>query len=46
MHYLQHGWGEDETEWSNQGPANLIMDNIIAEGKIAPFNAGKCIGTE
>jgi predicted alpha/beta superfamily hydrolase len=35
--YLQHGWGEDETAWSNQGHANLIMDNMIAEGKIKPF---------
>ena len=35
--YLQHGWGEDETAWSNQGRANLIMDNMIAEGKIKPF---------
>jgi enterochelin esterase-like enzyme len=35
--YLQHGWGEDETAWSNQGRANLIMDNLIAENKITPF---------
>src|SRR5690606_40938460 len=35
--YLQHGWGEDETAWSNQGHANLIMDNLIAEGEITPF---------
>jgi endo-1,4-beta-xylanase len=35
--YLQHGWGEDETAWTNQGHANLIMDNLIAEGKIQPF---------
>jgi enterochelin esterase-like enzyme len=35
--YLQHGWGEDETAWSNQGHANLIMDNLIATGKIQPF---------
>ncbi|PWG80573.1 alpha/beta hydrolase-fold protein [Pararcticibacter amylolyticus] len=35
--YLQHGWGEDETAWSNQGRANLIMDNLIAEGKVKPF---------
>lgn len=35
--YLQHGWGEDETAWSNQGHANLIMDNLIAEGKAEPF---------
>ena len=35
--YLQHGWGEDETAWSNQGHANLIMDNLIAESKTKPF---------
>ena len=35
--YLQHGWGEDETAWSNQGHANLIMDNLIADGKALPF---------
>jgi enterochelin esterase-like enzyme len=35
--YLQHGWGEDETAWSNQGHANLIMDNLIAERRIKPF---------
>lgn len=35
--YLQHGWGEDETAWHNQGCANLIMDNLIAEGKCEPF---------
>jgi len=35
--YLHHGWGEDETAWTNQGHANLIMDNLIAEGKIKPF---------
>ena len=35
--YLQHGWGEDETAWWNQGHANLIMDNLIAENKTKPF---------
>ena len=35
--YLQHGWGENETSWPNQGCAGLIMDNMIAEGKIKPF---------
>ncbi|RYY52648.1 MAG: esterase [Chitinophagaceae bacterium] len=35
--YLQHGWGEDETAWSNQGHANLIMDNLIAEQGLQPF---------
>src|SRR5690606_13791357 len=35
--YLQHGYGENETSWPNQGRANLIMDNLLAEGKIRPF---------
>ncbi|MEO8313720.1 MAG: alpha/beta hydrolase-fold protein [Pseudomonadota bacterium] len=35
--YLQHGWGEDETAWANQGHADLIMDNLLAEGKTNPF---------
>ena len=35
--YLQHGWGEDETAWMTQGHANLIMDNLIADGAIEPF---------
>ncbi len=35
--YLQHGWGENETAWFNQGRANLIMDNLIAAGKARPF---------
>lgn len=35
--YLQHGWGEDETAWPNQGHANLIMDNMIAAGETRPF---------
>ena len=35
--YLQHGWGENETSWPVQGCAGIIMDNLIAEGKIQPF---------
>lgn len=35
--YLQHGGGEDETGWASQGHANLIMDNLIAEGNAVPF---------
>ncbi len=35
--YLQHGWGENEYAWTVQGHANLIMDNLIADGKIKPF---------
>lgn len=35
--YLQHGGGEDETGWGNQGKTGLIMDNLIAAGKTRPF---------
>jgi len=35
--YLQHGGGEDETGWPSQGKTNLIMDNLIAEGKAKLF---------
>jgi enterochelin esterase family protein len=35
--YLQHGGGEDETGWPNQGRTNLIMDNLIAAGQAEPF---------
>jgi enterochelin esterase family protein len=35
--YLQHGGGEDERVWIEMGRTNLILDNLIAEGKISPF---------
>ena len=35
--YLQHGMGENETGWGNQGRTGLIIDNLIAEGKSLPF---------
>jgi enterochelin esterase-like enzyme len=35
--YLQHGGGEDETGWPNQGRVDFIMDNLIAEGKAKPM---------
>lgn len=35
--YLQHGSFEDETGWSRQGHANLILDNLIAGGKAVPM---------
>ena len=35
--YLQHGWGENETAWSRQGHAGLIMDNLLAAGDALPF---------
>jgi enterochelin esterase family protein len=31
--YLQHGGGEDETGWVKQGRVDIILDNLIAEGK-------------
>ena len=34
---LRHGGGEDETSWVEQGRANFILDNLIAEGKAEPM---------
>ena len=35
--YLQHGGGENEYGWPQQGHTAQIMDNLIAEGKCVPF---------
>ena len=35
--YLLHGGGEDERGWATQGKTDLIMDNLIAEGKAKPM---------
>jgi len=35
--YIQHGGGEDETGWVIQGKTDLILDNLIAEGKAKPM---------
>ncbi len=35
--YLFHGGGEDETGWPNQGKVDIILDNLIAEGKAVPM---------
>jgi enterochelin esterase-like enzyme len=35
--YLQHGAGEDERGWTNQGRANFVLDNLIAAGKAKPM---------
>ena len=35
--YLQHGGGENETGWGQQGFTGRIMDNLIADGKARPF---------
>lgn len=44
--YLQHGMCEDETGWPNQGKANFILDNLIADGKCKPMivvmDSGNC----
>lgn len=33
---LLHGYGDDETAWTDVGRAHLIADNLIAAGKIEP----------
>ena len=35
--YLQHGSGENETSWSNQGNVSFILDNLIAAGRAKPM---------
>ena len=35
--YLQHGGGEDERVWTEMGHTNLILDNLLASGKVKPF---------
>lgn len=35
--YLLHGGGEDQRGWTAQGRADLILDNLIADGKAEPM---------
>lgn len=42
--YLQHGHGENETAWVNQGKANFILDKLIAEKKAEPMILVMCNG--
>jgi enterochelin esterase family protein len=35
--YLRHGSGDDESTWSLQGRAGVILENLIAQGKAAPM---------
>jgi Putative esterase/Carbohydrate-binding module 48 (Isoamylase N-terminal domain) len=35
--YLIHGAGEDDAGWVNLGMANIILDNLIAQGKAKPM---------
>jgi enterochelin esterase-like enzyme len=48
--YLLHGGGGDEDAWVTMGRANIILDNLIAEGKAKPMivvmpngNAGQVV---
>lgn len=35
--YIQHGGGEDERGWAEQGKTDIILDNLIAESKAKPM---------
>jgi enterochelin esterase family protein len=35
--YVLHGLGDDAQSWLTQGNANVILDNLIAEGKAKPM---------
>jgi enterochelin esterase family protein len=35
--YLQHGGGDNDASWTTVGKANVILDNLLAEGKIKPM---------
>jgi enterochelin esterase-like enzyme len=35
--YLLHGAGSTETSWTERGKAQVIIDNLIADGKIKPM---------
>jgi enterochelin esterase-like enzyme len=35
--YLLHGIGGDETEWQRFARPNVVLDNLLAEGKVTPM---------
>jgi enterochelin esterase-like enzyme len=35
--YLLHGWSAAADSWSHEGKANLILDNLIAQGQAVPM---------
>ena len=35
--YLFHGGGDNDASWTTAGRANLILDNLFAEGKLKPM---------
>ncbi len=34
--YMQHGGGQDQSDWMNIGSVPVIMDNLIADGQTEP----------
>ena len=42
--YLQHGWGENETGWVQQGKVNHILDNLLADKKAERMLVVMCNG--
>jgi enterochelin esterase-like enzyme len=35
--YLLHGYSDDPSAWTSMGKANVILDNLIAQGKVKPM---------
>ena len=35
--YLLHGIGGDETEWQRFASPNVMLDNLLADGKVVPM---------
>ncbi len=35
--YLLHGIGDDENGWHQKGSTNVILDNLLADGRIEPM---------
>jgi enterochelin esterase-like enzyme len=52
--YLSHGSGGNEVDWSTQGAAGNILDNLIAAGRVQPTvvvmtdfnNLGECASSD
>lgn len=44
--YLQHGYTENENEWVYMGKLPYLLDNLLAQGKCAPFLVVMCDGME
>ena len=35
--YLLHGYSDDPSAWTQMGKANVVLDNLIAQGKVKPM---------